>query len=388
MDLSFLRGDIQKIVSVNANKRPLSIDLALGLIGGYMLQTVGCSINDWGAMKTFLIFLRSECFKGKKKTIITNSSFSDCVLYIQHQMSDLPLEKKKGTLMSFGLKVITGVDENGYLSFNSITFGAYSSQNIINGKPAQNYMVDGTVNEINDEKIESNRIITQDEPTKVLEQEISDTIEILVAKKKQRPTDVCTDNSPFIQLYDKLVAVDPDNRAKARYTWQWFLSLDEYNAIKECVVTNKIPTPQKWYSKTARLLALYIGEFYKREYENNLTPFTKFDEKRLCDTLNITPYKKTNQAHLYTLYVNGGLPIHYISSRLDNDKSNSFIDGLSKLFDAEDGLDIVEGEELLEKINNTALRESYHNHHSIYDYIQALLKDEKTWDDLSFPDLG
>ena len=391
MDLSILRGYLQKLVAVNAKSKPMSIDLTLGLIGAYLLQNAVNSISDWSAMKTFIAYLRSECFKGKKKGIISDSSFSDCVLHIQHHVSDMSFEKKKGILMSLGLKVITGVDENGYLTFNNITFPAYASLTIINGKPAQDFIVDSIVDETNNEQVGVDIVIVQDEPIKVQEKETSDTDGILVAEKKQRTLNICTDNSPFIQLYDELVAADPENRSKAKYTWQWLLSLDEYNAIKDCVVINEIPSPKKWDDKTARLLALYIGEFYKREYENNLTPFTQLGENssnfrfrqysKLCEVLKIEPYKKENQAHLYTLFVNGGLPAHFISSKLDKDKSNAFIDGLSKLFDAEDGLDIEEGEELLEKINNTALRESYHNHHSIYDYIQVLLKDEKTWNE-------
>ena len=299
-----------------------------------------------------------------------------------------------------GVSLIDIIEDDGFFSLksNDKVYEAYRKLQVLDISnnygleafeiPEENQQVDVTVKkEDNDEEAGADVVIEQDEPIKVQEKETSDTDGILVAKKKQRTPNVSTDNSPFIQLYDKLT----DNRTKAEYTWQWLLSLEEYTAIKECIETNKIPTPKNWISKTACLLALYIGEFYKREYENNLTPFTQLGENspnfgfkqynKLCEFLEIEPYKKENQAHLYTLYVNGGLPVHYISSRLDNDKSNSFIDGLSKLFDADDGLDIVEGEELLEKINNTALRESYHNHHCVYDYIQALLKGEKTWDD-------
>ena len=390
MDISSLRGCLQKLVAVNANRQPLSIDLALGLIGAYMLQHEKSTISEWDAMKTYLTYLRSECFKGKKKAIITDSSFSDCVLHIQQHMPSMPFEKKKGSLMSLGLKVIMGVEESGILSFNDKTFVSYATQTIINGKPAQDYIVDGIVNEINDVEACADVVNAQDGPTKLQEKEPSDTNNILVAEKKQRAQNVCTDNSPFIQLYDELVKVDSDNRTKEKYTWQWLLSLDEYNAIKECVGKNKIPSHKKWDNKTACLLALYIGEFYKREYEeNNPTPFSQFSEnfpnygfdiyEKLCGALNITPYKRINQAHKYSLYVRGGLPVHYISAKLDKNKSNYFIDGLSKLLDPEDDIDRMVGEDLLEKGSNTASRESYHNRHSIYEYIHALREDEKTW---------
>lgn len=385
-DLIILKGDLQKIIAVNANEGSLHIDRALALIGAFMLQKQ--FRQDWKEMDTYLKFLHNNCLKRKGLNI--KDIFSDCVFLIQDCLSKQTLEKKKGTLSSLDLRVIKGVEENGYLSFNNITFATYASQTTINSKPANNYVVDSIAKEIHDEETDHNRGVIQDEPT-IEQVKTSDTYEMLVAKKNSRSLNTCTDNFPFIQLYKNLINNDQDNRKKAKYTWQWLLTLDEYNAIKECVRTNKIPSPKNWDSKTVRLLALYIGEFYKREYENRLNPFNQFEDnspnygfdedKKICEALNIKPYRKTNQAHKYSLYVSGGLPVHYISTKLDNDKSNSFIDALSKLFDAEDSLDIEEGEELLEKVNNTALRESYHNQHSIYTYIQTLMSEEKAWDD-------
>jgi len=342
----------------------------------------------------------------KKTKGLENYSLDGLRKYFQYNW--LPaLDFSSQVRLIKGVSLIDKVEDNGFFSLtgNDKVYEAYlhriSVLDISNnyGEEAfeileEEHHVDVTEEiEDNGEETGTDIIIAQDEPIKFQEKETSDTDGILVAEKKQRTQNICTDNSPFIQLYDELVAADPENRSKAKYTWQWLLSLDEYNAIKECVGTNKIPSPKKWDSKTARLLALYIGEFYKREYEKNINPFAQFgddspnvefgDFKNVCSFLNIEPYKKVKDTHKFTICVSGGLPVHNIASKLDNDKSNSFIDGLSKLFDAEDGLDIVEGEELLEKINNTAtaLRESYHEHHSIYDYIQALLKDEKTWHD-------
>lgn len=393
MDLSILRGDIQKIISVNANRKPLTIDLALGLIGGYVLQKAEKYIGEWEAMRTFLAYLRSKCFKGEKRVIITKSCFSDCVLYIQYHMSELPFEKKKGTLLSLGLKVITGVEKNGHLSFNNKTFASYASQTMINGKPARNYIVDILADEITDKGVDSKIVIVQDKQTTDQEKDSSDTIEILVAEKKLRNQNVCADNSPFIQLYDKLIASDSEHRRCAIFIWQWFLTLTEYEEIKTCLTNNKLPSPSNWDNRTARLLSLYIGEFYKREYENNnVTPFAQLGNNtpnanfrnysKICERLKIEPYKKNNQAHLHTLYVNGGFPVHYIHSKLNNAQSILFIDGLSKLLNAEDEVDISEGEEDLGKVSDTALRESYQKGtgHSIFEYIQAIMANNQTWD--------
>lgn len=392
MDLKTLRGDLQKIVAVNASNKSLTIDLALGLIGAYIFQTVGNSLSGWLAMNTFLTYLRSGCFKGKKKSIITESSFADCVSYIRNYILEMPFEKKKGTLLSLELKVITGVEESGYISFNNITFESYASQKTINGKSSQNYVVDATINMIDEEIEDVSTEIEQGESTINSDNDSSGGVEILKAEKKPRNQNSCTDNSPFIQLYDNLMQADYDIRNKAKYSWQWFLTIDEYYAIKDCIEKNKIPRVQNWDIKTVCLLVLFIGEFYKREYDDdNKALFAQFGENspnskfrnfdKICDFLDIEPYRRDNQAHLFTLYVNGGLPVHYISTKLDDDKTNSLIDGLSKLLDTEDDIGRIEGEESLERVN-TALKGSYQNKHSIYEYIQALLLGKETWNEL------
>ena len=40
MEISIIRGNLQKLIAVNANRALLTVDLALGLIGTYMLRTV------------------------------------------------------------------------------------------------------------------------------------------------------------------------------------------------------------------------------------------------------------------------------------------------------------------------------------------------------------
>ena len=405
MEISIIRGNLQKLIAVNANRALLTVDLALGLIGTYMLRTVTSGLSDWKAMETFLKYLQSRCFKGNTRSMITESSFSDCALFIQRFLSLQPFEKKRGTLMSFELKVIFEVNDNGYLSFNDRTFNVYASQERIDNNPAIDYIVVDKANNV----IENNNVegpeegdVDTDTPNAETNTEDNTTNEhevltperhiLRVANNTPRKQSHSNGNSPFTQLYDELVSNDPEKRREAQYIWQWFLTMDEYNSIKECLSQYKLPTPGKWDNKTVHLLALYIGEFYKREYDdNNKALFAQFDENspnfkfrnfdKICNFLNIEPYRRDNQAHLFTLYVNGGLPIHYISTKLDDDKTNSLIDGLSKLLDTEDDIDRIEGEESLERVN-TALRGSYQNGHSIYEYIQALLLGKETWNDL------
>ena len=414
MNINLIRGDLQKLVAVNANEKLPTVDHALGLIGAYMLKKYTAGISEWAAMDKFLKFLRSECFKGKKRSLISDYSFSECALYIYSFLSLQPFERKKGSLNSFELKVITEIDDNGFLSFNDKTFNAYAAQQLIDGVPAKNYI-------LTDVKTEDNHIIDNDPTgnnveeapeedhgdnmtTEVVEkvnyenspEQETTTPEnpiLLIADNGTRQRNSCKDNSPFIQLYDKLIAANPENRRNAKFVWQWLLTLDEYEVIKKCFTDSKLPTPSRWDYKTTNLIALYIGEFYKREYENNVTPVSQLGEntpnsnlyyKEICEKLDIEPYRKGNHVHRDTLFVNGGLPIHYYFTKLNNAQSNKFIDGLSKLLYAENEIDISEGEERLEEYSdNISLGESYQKGtgHSIFEYILAIMAGNQTWDD-------
>lgn len=416
IDIVILKGVLQKIIAVNANEKLLTVDLALGLVGAYMLKKYSAGIGDWRAMERYLKYLRSECFKGKKRSLINDYSFSECALYIKSFLSLQTFEEIRGSLNSLELKVITKIDDNGYLSFNDKTFNVYANQQLIDGVSAQYYILtdvttEGCIednvgeniividNNVDAEEYSGDNITTEAEIVanydNLPEQEtITPENPILLATDNDTcQRNNCMDNTPFIQLYDKLIAANPEKRINAKFAWQWFLTLDEYEDIKTCFIDNQLPTPSRWDNKTTNLISLYVGEFYKREYENNVTPFAQFGEntpnvnfrkyKEICEKLDIEPYRGDNQAHLHTLFVNGGLPVHFISSKLDNAQSNLFIDGLSKLLDVEDEIDISEGEEALGKVSNTALRESYQKGtgHSIYEYIQAIMAGNKTWDD-------
>ncbi len=416
IDSVILKGVLQKIIAVNANKKLLTVDLALGLIGAYMLKKYGAGISNWGAMERFLRYLRGECFKGKKRSLINDYSFSECAIYITSFLSLQAFEEKRGSLNSLELKVVTKIDDNGYLSFNDKTFNVYANQQLIDGVPAQNYMLtDVTTEDCIEDNVGENNNVTDNNVD--AEENSGDNITteteamanydnsneqetvtpenpiLLTSDNGTRKRNSCTDNNPFIQLYDELIAANPENRRNAKFVWQWLVTKNEYDKIKASFADCKIPTPSRWDDKTTKLLSIYIGEFYKREYENNATPFSQLGEntpnvnfrnyKEICEKLEIEPYRKDNQAHLHTLFVNGGLPVHFISSKLDNDQSNLFIDGLSKLLDVEEEIDISEGEEALGKVSNIALRESYQKEsgHSIFEYIQAIMAGNMTWDD-------
>ena len=188
MDFNLIRGDIQKLVAVNASRNSLTVNHVLGLIGAYMLKKNNPNLSGWEAMDLFLNCLRRECFKGEKQSIISNSSFSECALYIHNYLLSQSFVKMKEALMSFDLKIITKIEDNGYLSYNNKTFNVYASQEKINGKPASNYIIldltagsnsveetDAKMNSSDIEKgsytIDEHRVVTPERPILSLQAE-------------------------------------------------------------------------------------------------------------------------------------------------------------------------------------------------------------------------
>lgn len=180
-------------------------------------------------------------------------------------------------------------------------------------------------------------------------------------------------------------------RGSVRHTWQWLISSEEYKCLKQFVNSVKIPAPAKLGYSFAMILRLYLGEFYKREWEGRKNPFGFPEESVnsgygrfaiICEVSGLPVYRKVYDTHLQTLFVDGGLPIHYIIDRLDSNNTNQFIDSLSLLLETEDEVLIKEGEIKFERsTGSTALRESYQMGlgHSIYDYVTAIRSQARTW---------
>lgn len=394
-DLNRLRGDLQKLIAINARQSSLTIDAALALIGTFMLQISKCDIKDWKQMADYVSFLKNSIFKGKNKSKITELDFQECTRYIYRYMLGQPISNKKPSLASLGLKVIADVSEEGFLSFNNQTFNVYALQAIICGKPVSSFRTNFEAERHMDtEETNNQNLDTQEQEQRKFHMN-NPLSEPKGKKTPNKKHDNKAVNEPFITLYHELQSKDKDHRSNDAFAWQWLLTNDEYCAIKNCVKNNSIPTHDNMFEATAKLLSLYIGEFYKREYygAKNQNPFSqlsndspnigfkKFDI--ICEKLKIEPYVRENRAHLYTLYVGGGLPVHYISSKLNNNQKSLFIDSLSLLFDAEDSIDIQEGSDKLERINNTALKESHQQGrgHSIYEYIRSVQLDLPTWNE-------
>lgn len=188
-------------------------------------------------------------------------------------------------------------------------------------------------------------------------------------------------NTPFETLYNELH--NSRREDDLRFPWQWKLTLNEYKRIKECFENNNLPDHENICHEIYMLMALYIGEFYKREYEGHGKDWP-IAAKDICKKLRIIPYRRVNKSNLFTLYVRGGLPIHYLSQRMSDNEKTSFIKALSLLLDADDRIDVSEGESELGKIpNSIAIKESYQQGpgHSIYEYIQNIRQNINVWNE-------
>jgi len=379
-DINTLRGDLQKIIAINACHCSMTVDAALALIGGFMLQFSKCDIKDWKSMISYVSSLKSSLFKGKNKSKIIELDFQECARYIYRNLLDLPISNKKQSLISLGLKVIADVSEEGFLSFNNQTFNVYASRTIICGKPASSFHSNFEAGQhMESEETNSQDLNTQEELC-ILNK--NDSLPVKKEQKTSHKKHDNADNEPFISLYNQLQRKDKNRRSKDAYTWQWLLTNDEYCAIKNCVKNNRIPTHDNMFEATAKLLSLYIGEFYKREYDGNNSPFHQLVESpnnqfdnyvKICNKLGIKSYSKTkNGSHLYTLYVEGGLPVHYVVNGIKNPDSNTLVKAVSILTNQEDTSDFIQGERYLEQIQHTiSISHSYSQRHSIYNYINA-----------------
>ncbi len=237
------------------------------------------------------------------------------------------------------------------------------------------------------EKTQSSRILPEDSVTL--------TTRIASTTKAKPLNEVGRINQELETLYSNILK----DHQWPQYEWQLSLSLSEYEIIRSRIAQlGFIPSAAHLSLNAQRILAVYIAEFYKREYTgsglNAMTSIDKEWKRNLIDneSLTIPLYKKSNNAQLYSLYVNGGLPIHYIMTQLTSDNNNSalvrFLKGLADEDEIERELAFVSLPATARDIlSNTALRESIANQGSIYKQIEQLDKESSIFnaDDLNDP---
>ncbi|MBR4392115.1 MAG: hypothetical protein IKT08_08450, partial [Bacteroidales bacterium] len=173
-----------------------------------------------------------------------------------------------------------------------------------------------------------------------------------------------------------------------RYTWQWNFSIDEYNNLKvllknHAAVLKDVIRNNKTCCK---LLQLYVSEWYKRDYngydkQGNAfsiigVPYLAEDicKVLLDDTENRVYWSNTDdngnkcgqREWLYTIYVNGGLPLHYLL----NTENNRFRKTIEDIIESNAESTDYMSDELEDLCNNQVVNQSYKAKASIYNFIQ------------------
>lgn len=202
------------------------------------------------------------------------------------------------------------------------------------------------------------------------------------AQKQKRPkvhnremkSNKPTENHPFCELYNKLLQKRGD---APTYTWQWLLTKDEYEKIQRCVANNAnaIPSPSNMKPCIAKLLVLYLGEYFKREYDGEKAPIKLKPQQldKVIELAGIPLYKsdKDRNAKLHSIYVYGGLQVHHIATK----KPGYLIKALRHwMHDDSDCGDILNASN-----HSIALKQSFNQNQSIYTYVSYLMNEQRVW---------
>lgn len=213
-------------------------------------------------------------------------------------------------------------------------------------------------------------------------------------------------NDPNCYRHDIFKKRDLNDLKSPQYTWQWNFSIEEYNWIKDllhkhaAVINNVIRNNENDdnNNKTCcKLLQLYVSEWYKRDYNGNDRHGNAFSmigvpnlAKDICyvlldDAENRVYRSNTDdngneygqRERLFTIYVDGGLPLRYLLNRRNNRLRNA----IENVLEAKaKGLDfsLVDFGDLC---NNNVVNQSFRarqlfpeeDEASIYDFIDEVI---------------
>lgn len=170
-------------------------------------------------------------------------------------------------------------------------------------------------------------------------------------------------------LKQRLLSID---RFKP-YVWKLRLTKNEYEQLQAFVKDENKAIDREY----ATLAIIYIAEWYKREYDGNVSnPLENVSAESLWEKsgFDISAYvyrAKKNNRWLESIFVLGGLPMSFIIHR--NDKK--LLKALCNLYKDErasldDDKDIISG---IGKEKAVAFQESIHQFHSLYQFLKTLL---------------
>lgn len=165
-----------------------------------------------------------------------------------------------------------------------------------------------------------------------------------------------------------------------QYFWRNKINTDDYNELKnrlqECAYENRRGFAQRY----GRVMALYIAEWYKREYNGNdgkdnaiknmRLPYRPEEIWKYSGLPDNFLYRQKNNRYLDSMYVLGGLPINYLIHK----QFNKVFKEIQSVYKQK------ESEESLQNnifINNYTLQEATRSQWgSLHMYFDALMRDD------------
>ena len=193
--------------------------------------------------------------------------------------------------------------------------------------------------------------------------------------------------APLENLYDSIVASrSGTSRTTHPYIWQWGITAAEYevicNTVEICHSLDKQDVKDLIDNdKCIFIIVAYVAERYKREWfgndrqENALKQIGLGDKvekiakayfKDRSETL-IFKHDTGEHEYLYSLRVEGGLPVKYIVD--GNNQLTLFAEKIFREYKRAIKF-------LLEQLNNKCIRYSYESRHSLYEYLETLKSDD------------
>ena len=170
-------------------------------------------------------------------------------------------------------------------------------------------------------------------------------------------------------LKQRLLSID---RFKP-YVWKLRLTEDEYGELQTFVKDST----QVIDSDFAIFAIIYIAEWYKREYDGNVSnPLENVSAETLWKESGFdtsTYVYKTNTTHrwLESIFMLGGLPMNYILHRNDT----KILKALCTIYKDENA-SLEDDKGIIKNIGRgkaVAFQESIHQYHSIYHFLKTLL---------------
>lgn len=179
-----------------------------------------------------------------------------------------------------------------------------------------------------------------------------------IRRKKVRPVeamDVCSEN---LSVFTEKWGDDLKNFGK-RYIWQWKIPSSVYEILKKNLtwIVSGILGTQGNIKATikrlgndqairlfSRLVAVYCAEWFKREFngydlENNALEDIGLIGPGIAQEIFCRAYGEENVYHagkhrewLWSMYVQGGLPVNYIVQNNQNNQNNNMVDILAAYF--------------------------------------------------------